>query len=404
MTSPNQPLVAASVAAIEHKDINLVDLLIALGHEKAIWLATTLAAAFIGVAVSLLTTSVYTATSTLMPAQHSGGASGALATLGNLAGLSGLAGASLGAKGSDEMYIAFMRSQSVQAALIEELKLKERYKARTLEDARQSLSAQVSIAADKKSGLIVVAATDPEPEFSARLANAQVEQLNRLMSRLAVTEAQQRRMFYEGQIQKTQKHLGDLEVRYRVAQQSSGVRMASTVAETDLQASVSLRTQIATKEVQLQSLSQFATQKNPEVLRLAGELAAMRAQLERYEQGSGAAKSPATHQQEAVQLFRELKTQEAMLDAFVRQLEVARIDEAKDGPGIQVVDIARVPEVRSKPERKKSVLAYTVTGALLGLLLAVLRALMRYANSTPGGAKQWRQLQHAWLRMRRPAA
>ena len=306
-------------------------------------------------------------------------------------------------KSSDEMYIAFMRSQSVQTALIDELKLKDRYKAHTLEDARTALNAQVLISADKKSGFIVVAATDPEPEFAARLANAQVEQMTRLMSRLAVTEAQQRRLFYEQQIQKTQKHLGDLEVRYRVAQQYSGVRLASTVAETDLQASVSLRTQIASKEVQLQSLGQFATTKNPEMMRLAGELAAMRAQLERYELGSGTSKSPAPHQQEAIQLFRELKTQEAMLDAFVRQLEVARIDEAKDGPGIQIVDVASVPETRSKPERKKLVLAYTVSGAVAGLLLAALSALMRHVNSTPGGAQQWQQLKRSWLRISRPS-
>ena len=403
MNSSNEPVGAEVGLAANCKDINLIDLLIALGHEKFIWLATTLAAAVIGVVVSLLTTPLYTATSTLMPVQQSGGAAGALASLGNLAGLAGLAGAGAGMKSSDEMYIAFMRSQSVQTALIDELKLKDRYKAHTLEDARTALNAQVLISADKKSGFIVVAATDPEPEFAARLANAQVEQMTRLMSRLAVTEAQQRRLFYEQQIQKTQKHLGDLEVRYRVAQQYSGVRLASTVAETDLQASVSLRTQIASKEVQLQSLGQFATTKNPEMMRLAGELAAMRAQLERYELGSGTSKSPAPHQQEAIQLFRELKTQEAMLDAFVRQLEVARIDEAKDGPGIQIVDVASVPETRSKPERKKLVLAYTVSGAVAGLLLAALSALMRHVNSTPGGAQQWQQLKRSWLRISRPS-
>ena len=378
-------------------DINLVDLLIALGREKAIFIFVTVLAALIGVAVAMLTTPVYTARTTLMPAQQGGGGGSALGGLGNLAGLAGLAGLSSSMKSSDEMYIAFMRSQTVQSALIEELALKDRYKARTLEDARQALDRQVVIAADKKSGLLTVMASDGDPAFAARLANAQVQQLTRLMGRLAVTEAQQRRVFYEQQIDKTQQRLAELEVRYKAAQQKSGIQIASSVAEADLQAGVSLRSQIASKEVQLQSLSQFATRQNPEVIRLAGEIAALRTQLQKYERGTGQATTAAPQQQEALQAFRELKTQEAMLDAFVRQLEVARIDEAKDGPAIQVLDEARTPELRAKPERRKLVMAYTITGAVIGLLLAIVRALMRYVQSTPGGALQLQQLKRAWL-------
>lgn len=399
MSTPADPVTAHAESAPEQApDINLVDLLIALGREKAIFIVVTVLAALIGVTVALTTPPTYTARTTLMPAQQGGGGGAALGGLGNLAGLAGLAGLSSSMKSSDEMYIAFMRSQTVQSALIEELGLKDRYKARTLEDARQALDRQVTIAADKKSGLLTVMASDGDPAFAARLANAQVQQLTRLMGRLAVTEAQQRRVFYEQQIDKTQQRLAELEVRYKAAQQKSGIQIASSVAEADLQAGVSLRSQIASKEVQLQSLSQFATRQNPEVIRLAGEISALRAQLQKYERGTGGqATAAAPQQQEALQAFRELKTQEAMLDAFVRQLEVARIDEAKDGPAIQILDEARVPELRAKPERKKLVMAYTITGAVIGLLLAIVRALMRYVQSTPGGAMQVQQLKRAWL-------
>ena len=405
MTAPSDSVVdtaspSAASPAPEPADINLVDLLIALGHEKWVLIGTTVLAALLGIAVSLLTTPVYTARTSIMPAQQGGGAGG-LAGLGNLAGLAGLAGLSSTVKSSDEMYIAFMRSQSVQSALIDQLDLKNRYQAKTLEDARQALNRQVAIAADKKSGLIAVMASDGDPAFAAQLANAQVEQLSRLMSRLAVTEAQQRRLFYEQQIEKTQKTLVDLDVRYRAAQQRTGIQMASSLAESDMQAGVSLRSQIAAKEIQLQSLSQFATRQNPEVVRLAGELVALRGQLQKYERGTGQSSAIAPLQQEALQAFRELKTQEAMLDAFVRQLEVARIDEAKDGPAVQVVDLARTPELRAKPERKKMVIAYTTIGAVLGLFLACLLALLRYVKSTPGGALQLQQFKRAWLGWRR---
>jgi uncharacterized protein involved in exopolysaccharide biosynthesis len=400
MTAPFDSVVdtaspSAASTAPEQADINLVDLLIALGHEKWVLIGTTVLAAVLGVVVSLTSPHVYTARTTLMPGQQSGGGGG-LAGLGNLAGLAGLAGLSSAVKSSDEMFIAFMRSQSVQSALIEELDLKNRYQAKTLEDARQALDRQVAIAADKKSGLIAVMASDGDPAFAAQLANAQVEQLSRLMSRLAVTEAQQRRLFYEQQIDKTQKTLVDLDVRYRAAQQKTGIQMASSLAESDMQAGVSLRSQIATKEIQLQSLSQFATRQNPEVVLLAGELSVLRGQLQKYERGTGQSTVTAPLQQEALQAFRELKTQEAMLDAFVRQLEVAKIDESKEGPTVQVVDLAIPPEVRAQPQRKKMVIAFAVVGLAIGLVLAILKALMRHLRSSPDGRERLGQFSQAW--------
>lgn len=376
-------------------DINLADLLIALGREKITWLGVSLLAALVGVVVSLLTTPVFVARSSILPAQQSNSTS-ALAGLGNLAGLASAAGLAGAVKSSDEMYIAFMRSQTVQKALIDQLQLKDRYKAKTFDDAKDALNKQVSLVADKKSGLIIVAAQDPDPAFAAKLANQQVAELNVLLSRLAVTEAQQRRQYYEQQVAKSQKSLADVEVRFKEAQQKSGIRITSMLAESGIRAGADLRAQITAKELQMQTLGRFATPQNVEMQRLSGELSVMRAQLKKLEEGTGQS-SPATPlQQEAVQAFRDLKNQEAMLDAFVRQLEVAKIDEAKEGPAVQVVDVAIPPEVRAQPQRKKMVFAYAVVGLIIGLVLAVLKALLRHMRSTPEGLERLGQFKQAW--------
>ena len=173
-------------------EINLIDLLIGLGHEKLTLIVVTLMAALTGVVVSLTTVPTYVSRASIMPSQQSGGSGGGLASLGSLAGLAGLGGLSsmaVGIKSSDEMYIALMRSQSVQAALIDQLKLKERYGAKNTEEARQALTLNVTILADKKSGLLLIDAQDKYPQFAAQLANAQVKELNVILSRLAVTEA-----------------------------------------------------------------------------------------------------------------------------------------------------------------------------------------------------------------------
>jgi uncharacterized protein involved in exopolysaccharide biosynthesis len=172
------------------QEINLLDLLISMGQEKWTLIVVTFLAALTGVVVSLITPASYVSRTSIMPSQQSGGSGGGLANLGSLAGLAGLGGLSnmaAGIKSSDEMYIALMRSQSVQSALIDQLKLKERYGAKNTEEARQALTLNVTILADKKSGLLLIDAQDKDPEFASQLANAQVKELNVILSRLAVT-------------------------------------------------------------------------------------------------------------------------------------------------------------------------------------------------------------------------
>ena len=170
----------------------------------------------------------------------------------------------------------------------------------------------------------------------------------------------------------------------------------------------SLPGQIAAKELQLQILSRFATAQNPEMKRLSTEISALRSQLSRYElshaqakgsdkaNNTGNVKATSPYQQEAAQAYTTLKIQETLLDGFVRQLEVAKIDEAKEGPPVQVLDIARASEIRAKPERRKLVMAYTVTGFIIGLALALLKALVHHAKSTPEGMQRLRDLRRAW--------
>jgi uncharacterized protein involved in exopolysaccharide biosynthesis len=107
-------------------------------------------------------------------------------------------------------------------------------------------------------------------------------------------------------------------------------------------------------------------------------------------------KATSPYQQEAAQAYNSLKIQETLLDGFVRQLEVAKIDEAKEGPPVQVVDVARAPEIRAKPERRKLVIAYTVTGLVIGLVLALVKVLLRHIQRTPEGMERLRDLRRAW--------
>ena len=94
-------------------------------------------------------------------------------------------------------------------------------KSKNLEEARMSLTNNVIITAEKSSGLLVIEAQDGDAEFAAKLANQQVHELNVILSRLAISEVQQRRLYYEKQITKTKKSLVEVEVRFKEAQQKN---------------------------------------------------------------------------------------------------------------------------------------------------------------------------------------
>ena len=228
------------------------------------------------------------------------------------------------------------------------------------------------------------------------MANLHVDELRVLLGRLAVTDAQQRRMFYEQQIKKVQAELAEAEQSFRQAKAHSGMQVTAVLAESGVRASAELRGQIAAREVQMSAMSRFATAQNPDVQRLGSELSALRGQLAKLEQGSGVIEASTPLQQQAVKSYRDVKVQEAMLEVLIKQYELARVDEAKEGPLLQQLDVATAPERKAKPKRASIVLAAAFVGLFLGALLAFVLRAMRKAAESEQGSSQMALLQKAW--------
>ncbi len=390
----NDQTTAPVTADAEDDEISLLDLAIALGEEKKTLFAIPAITTTLAIVVSLLMTPIFTAKTVIMPPQQQqSGAASALASLGALAGL---AGAAAGVKSADEMYVAFMQGETLQRAVIEKLDLQNRYEKKTIFETRAQLNDNVKITTEKKTGLITISADDKDPDFATKLANAYVEELRNLMGRLAVTDAQQRRVFFEQQIAKTQEELAQAEANFRSAKEKSGMQVTAVIAEGGVRASAEMRGQIAAKEVQMQALSRFATSQNPDLQRLGSELGALRSQLAKIEQGSGGEQSTSPQQQLAVKSYRDIKAREAMMGVLVAQYESARVDESREGPLIQVVDVAQAPERKSKPKRAMIVLVAAFAGLFFGVMAALVRKAIRDATLIPEASAQMAKLKEAW--------
>jgi capsule polysaccharide export protein KpsE/RkpR len=382
--------------------VRMVDLLTWLGEGKRLIAAVTVAAAVGSVAYGMLATPAFTARSTLLPpgGQQSGSAA-ALAALGSLGNLTGLGGV---AKTPDELYVALLKSDSVLHALDERFGLRARYEVKNFEALRRGMPNHVRIGADRKSGILWVEVDDTDPKFAADLANAHAEELGKVLGRLAVSEAQQRRRFYEEQLKVTKEQLIKAERDLQGVQEKSGVIVLDKQAEALILGAAQLRAQIAEREVQLKVLRTGATEQNPDVLRLTSELRALRGELARLESkndAGGVLDLPVGQLPQAavdnIRARREVKLQETLLEGMVRQYEIAKLDEAKEGATLQTVDKAVPPDYKSKPTRARIAFAGTLL-ALIGSCVFVLWR--RYAAlaraSDPEAAEAWAGLRRAW--------
>lgn len=385
----------------EEDEISLLDLATTLGEEKKLILGLPAAAAIISIVVSLLIPNVYTAKTTLLPpsGNSGGGAAAALAALGSLGGLAGGLG---GIKTPDEQYVAMLKSRSVRDILIEQYDLKTRYEAKTMEDVYMDLDKQIQISSEKKSGVLTVTVDDEDPKFASDLANAHATALKSVLDRVAVTDAQLRRKFFEEQFAKAKDDLSKAEVALKEVQKTSGLIELKEQAKASIEALAALRAQIAQREVQLTAMRSFATAQNPDYVRIAGELSGLRVQLKKLEQGGGkedgylATKDLPETGLTYVRALREVKYFEAIFEIMAKQFELAKIEESKEGTGLQQLDKATPPERKSKPKRSIIVVGSTMAAGFLGVLIALMRGAMRKANQNPENRSKLAQLKKAW--------
>lgn len=185
--------------SIEDDEISLLDLLTVIVENLKLLILGPLAAGLIALGFSFLITPTFTAKTTMIPpGQSSGGGTAAL--LGQIGGLGVLAGGAAGIKTSTDQYLAYLESNSLCDELIEKFKLRDRYKAKYQQSARDALKGSVKATADKKSGLITIEVSDKDPKFAADLANAYVQALSHLIGELALKEAKVKRELLEKQI------------------------------------------------------------------------------------------------------------------------------------------------------------------------------------------------------------
>ena len=332
---------------------------------------------------------VFTAQAVILLPQQSQ-SSGAVA-LQSLGALAGVAGAAAGIKSPADQYVAMMQSRGVEDRLIERFKLRDVYDVKLGIDARKRLRGHSQIQAGKKDGLISIEVDDHDPARAALIANAYVDELTRLTNELAVTEAQQRRKFFEQQLQQTSERFTAARRGLQAAGINEGVMRAEPKAAAENYAR--LQGEIAAAEVRLLSLKQSLTDATPEVRKLSSELQSLRSMAAKTEAVSSAAGGG-----DYFDRYKDFKYQETLFDLFARQFELAKVDESREAVSIQVIDSAVAPERKSRPKRALIAIGVTLGTGVALLVWLLMREILARQSAGPVGSQKRAALQTAWRR------
>jgi len=395
---------AVAAAKSDDQEISFFDLVLALARHKKLIVGLPLVAAAAAAIISLALPNIYRAETKMLPPQQAQSTAAAmLSQLGGMASLAGFAGL----KNPNDLYIAMLRSQRVADRLIERFSLKKVYDTDSQEKARKKLETNTAITSGKD-GLISIEVQDENKKLVAQIANAYVAELTLLSRTIAVTEASQRRIFFERELERSKDNLAAVEMTLKRTLDSGGVISVDAEGKAILETVARLRAQVSAKEIQLRSMSAFLTASHPEYQRVNEELNSLRTQLATLENGkistSSATNTPEAKSRglENIQLLRDIKYHQMLYELLAKQYEVARLDEAKDPSIIQVLDPASEPERKFKPQRTVIVLLSAVFALFVAISWALVSEAKRRLLIQPDGASRWAELKSV-LKIRKAA-
>ena len=368
---------------------DLIDLLTVFAKYKKLIFGAPLAVAIAAGGVSFLMPDVYRATTKLLPPQQT--QSAATALLSQLGGVAGMAAGVSGLKSPNDLYVGMLKSRSIAENLVVQFSLNKIYDINSKEKTRNKLEDRTFISVGKD-GLITIEVEDENRELVAPLANAYVNELIRLIKNLALTEASQRRLFFEKQLEQAKDNLASAEVKLKKSLDTHGVISVEGDSRAIVETIGRLRAQISAKEIQLNSMRAFVTSNNPAFQRIVEELNSLRAELSKLENGrpeivDRSRKSTSKNDGlENIKTLRDVKYHQMLYELHAKQYEAARLDEAKDPSIIQVLDSAVPPEKKFRPKRA----LIAALGGVLALIAAMIWAFLAEARqrvlSTPSQA------------------
>ncbi len=390
-----------------HDEVSLIEVFTQLAYRKQLIAKITGAAILLGLVLAFALPVRYTATTKLMPPQQTQSSASLMMSQLTAAGggsLAALAGGSLGLKSPNDIYIGLLTSRPIADSIISRFDLMKEYRSRDMTEARKDLADFTQVTSEKN-GFISVSVTDKDKKRVAAMTNAYIEELRTLTKTLAVTEASQRRLFYEDQLKQTKEALISAELAFQQVQQRKGLVQLDAQAKAMIEGLAALRAQVSAKQVEVQALRSYSTERNPDLELAERELTTLQSEVGQLEQRNHSPGSAELGLQdvpsagmEYLRADHEVRYRQALFDLLIKQYDAARLDEAKDAAIIQVVEPAIEPDKKTSPKRALIMLLFTIAGVFLaGCISLLILWWTEFIKADPDASRQIEGLKSALI-------
>ena len=321
------------------------------------------------VVLSLIMPKTFTAVAVLMPPQSTSGNTFQSDSVNPLIPLSGLFG-----NFTDESMnlISIVQSRTVMEKVITKFNLIEFYKVNNIEEALEDLEDAAEFEIEEEGTIHISLSVTTgwlhfnEDEIVAKqlcadITNAFVSELDELNKKLNVERASFYRKFIEERYLQNIKDLHTAEDKLKNFQETNNLVSINDQKTAVIESASIIKQKILLDQIQLEIYKDAFNPEHSKLEQLKKEIEEFKFKLNELQNGSinessenklflAIADIPdlvLTH----LRLQRELEIQTELFKFLTMEYEEAKIEEAKDIPTVQVLDVAKVPERKSKPRR-----------------------------------------------------
>ncbi|HEV2484005.1 MAG TPA: GNVR domain-containing protein [Terracidiphilus sp.] len=282
----------------------------------------------------------------------------------NLRGL-GAGGGLFSEKTPGATSIGVLGSRSVQDDIIKRFDLRRIYHCKLNEDARKALAGNTTFDEDKKTGIISITVMDKDRYLARDIAQAYIDELNKLVASLSTSSAHRERIFLEERLKSVK---ADLDASSHALSQFSSKNATFDPAkqgEATVEAATKLQGELITAESEVSALKAMYTDDNVRVREVRARIEELQSQLHKIG-GKGAKADGADLKSDEMfpsvrqipllgytyyDIYRQVTMNESIYETLTKQYEIAKVEEAKEIPLIKVLDPPSVPEKKSGPHR-----------------------------------------------------
>ncbi|MGC1784510.1 MAG: Wzz/FepE/Etk N-terminal domain-containing protein [Acidobacteriaceae bacterium] len=366
-------------ARIGHEPTWAIRAMLLWKHRRKLARVTAISL-LVSLAIAFAIPKQYKSTTSIMPPDQQGSSAMLLAALtghsGGLGALGSLAGGLLGGHTSTDLFIDLLHSGTVSGHLIDRFNLQHVYHKRYRIDAAKHLARCTKITEDKKSGVITIAVEDRSRVRARDLAQAYLDELNKLVTRTNTSAAHRERVFIEKRLNAVRENLEDAEMQLSQFSSKSSAVDIKEQTRAMVDAGARVQAELLVEQSGLQSLRQIYGDGNVRVRETEARIASLQGELTKMTGSSAPLSADAIHGDGAksggdddkgelypplrqlprlavpyTDLYRRVKVQEAVFELLTQQYELARVEEAKDVPVVSVIDPPGIPEKKSFPPR-----------------------------------------------------